>query len=186
MFHIFFETLKKLYSIFYFRYCSHRESVANFGKMLNNSPSWTNGQIQHLHDPSNGKKGSKKRTRKKRPYSGLLTQQMIEARETERRRINEVKTIFNREKQCCRGSTLWCLDEEVCITHFASTHNSYRSFNKRVVFMFGRGKGGKGFRKGVGYEKRPYYAFTAWYVNAKLIWKANESKSWKSNFCVIW
>ena len=85
------------------KYCSHRESVAAFGNMLNHQPSWAGPAaamaaggmpptIQHRHEPATGKKGAKKRTRKKRPYSGVLTQQMIEARETERRRINEVKT----------------------------------------------------------------------------------------------
>ena len=80
------------------KYCSHRESVATFGNMLNHQPSWAGPAaavgmpyIQHRHEPATGKKGAKKRTRKKRPYSGVLTQQMIEARETERRRINEVK-----------------------------------------------------------------------------------------------
>ena len=77
------------------KYCSHRESVAAFGNMLNHQPSWAGPAggmptIQHRHEPATGKKGAKKRTRKKRPYSGILTQQMIEAREIERRRINEV------------------------------------------------------------------------------------------------
>ena len=83
------------------KYCSHRESVAAFGNMLNHQQqqSWGAGPasgmpstiIQHRHEPATGKKGAnKKRTRKKRPYSGILTQQMIEAREAERRRINEV------------------------------------------------------------------------------------------------
>ena len=72
------------------KYCSHREAVANLGKIMNN-PAWI-GQIQHVHEPLSGKKGAKKRTRKKRPYSGILTPQMIEAREAERKRINEVLT----------------------------------------------------------------------------------------------
>jgi hypothetical protein len=70
------------------KYCSHREAVANLAKILTN-PSIAN-QLQHVHDPSNGKKGGKKRTRKKRPYSGLLTAQMVQAREAEKKRINEV------------------------------------------------------------------------------------------------
>ena len=54
-------------------------------------------KIHHIHNPIIPKKGVRK-PRKKRVYANLmLTQQMIEAKEAEKRRINEVKpeTAFN-------------------------------------------------------------------------------------------
>ena len=48
-------------------------------------------KINHIHNPIIPKKGVRK-PRKKRVYANLmLTQQMIEAKEAEKRRINEVK-----------------------------------------------------------------------------------------------
>ena len=48
-------------------------------------------KIHHIHNPIIPKKGVRK-PRKKRVYANLmLTQQMIEAKEAEKRRINEVK-----------------------------------------------------------------------------------------------
>ena len=71
------------------KYCSHKVAIANLARSINN-PGF-GMQIKHLHDPLTGKKGGKKKNpRKKRPYSGVLTQQMIEAREAEKQRINEV------------------------------------------------------------------------------------------------
>ena len=47
-------------------------------------------KIHHIHNPIIPKKGVRK-PRKKRVYANLmLTQQMIEAKEAEKRRINEV------------------------------------------------------------------------------------------------
>ena len=70
------------------KYCKHKEAIVNLAKVM--STPGLAGQFKHVHDPSGGKKGGKKRTRKKRPYSGLITPQMLEAREAEKRRINEV------------------------------------------------------------------------------------------------
>lgn len=67
-------------------------AIVNMAKIMNN-PGYSH-QFKHVHDPTSGKKGIKKRPRKKRPYSGVLTQQMIEAREAEKRRINEVNPKF--------------------------------------------------------------------------------------------
>ena len=73
------------------KYCKHKEAIVNLAKILS-TPGLAN-QFKHVHDPSGGKKGGKKRSsRKKRPYSGLLTPQMVEAREAEKRRINEVSS----------------------------------------------------------------------------------------------
>ena len=72
------------------KYCSHKVAIANLAKVMS-SPGYRPGQFRHVHDPSQpGKKSGKKKSRKKRPYSGILTQQMIESRENERQRINEV------------------------------------------------------------------------------------------------
>ena len=72
------------------KYCSHKVAIANLAKVMS-SPGYHPGQFRHVHDPSQpGKKSGKKKSRKKRPYSGILTQQMIESRENERQRINEV------------------------------------------------------------------------------------------------
>ena len=68
------------------KYCSHIGAIANLAKIMSAAPGYAS-QFQHVHDPAVSKKGSKKRSRKKRPYSGVLTQQMIEAREAERRRV---------------------------------------------------------------------------------------------------
>ena len=47
-------------------------------------------KIQHIHNPIIPKKGVRK-PRKKKVYANLmLTQQMLEAKEAEKRRINEV------------------------------------------------------------------------------------------------
>jgi hypothetical protein len=54
-------------------------------------------KIHHIHNPIIPKKGVRK-PRKKRVYANLmLTQQMVEAKEAEKRRINEVRneTTFN-------------------------------------------------------------------------------------------
>ena len=72
------------------KYCKHKEAIVNLAKIMS-TPGLAN-QFKHVHDPWGGKKGGKKRSsRKKRPYSGLLTPQMVEAREAEKRRINEVR-----------------------------------------------------------------------------------------------
>ena len=70
------------------KYCKHKEAIVNLAKIM--STPGLAGHFKHSHDPSGGKKGGKKRSRKKRPYSGLITPQMLEAREAEKRRINEV------------------------------------------------------------------------------------------------
>ena len=76
------------------KYCSHKVAIANLAKVMS-SPGYHPGQFRHVHDPSQpGKKSGKKKSRKKRPYSGILTQQMIESRENERHRINEVNIIL--------------------------------------------------------------------------------------------
>ena len=73
------------------KYCSHKPAIANLAKVMSN-PGYHSNMFKHVHDPSTpGKKSGKKKVRKKRPYSGILTQQMLEAREAERRRINEVR-----------------------------------------------------------------------------------------------
>merc|ERR1719464_2473450 len=72
------------------KYCSHKGAIANLAKVMS-SPGYRPGQFRHVHDPSQpGKKSGKKKSRKKRPYSGILSQQMIESRENERQRINEI------------------------------------------------------------------------------------------------
>ena len=77
------------------KYCSHKVAIANLAKVMS-SPGYHPGQFRHVHDPSQpGKKSGKKKSRKKRPYSGILTQQMIESRENERQRINEVNMNLN-------------------------------------------------------------------------------------------
>ena len=51
-------------------------------------------KIHHIHNPIIPKKGVRK-PRKKRVYANLmLTQQMIEAKEAEKRRINEVTSRY--------------------------------------------------------------------------------------------
>ena len=83
------------------KYCSHKVAIANLAKVMS-SPGYHPGQFRHVHDPSQpGKKSGKKKSRKKRPYSGILTQQMIESRENERQRINEVYINLN-----CYGKLL--------------------------------------------------------------------------------
>ena len=64
--------------------------MANLATVLSGGGDTAAHRINHIHDPVIGKRGAKKRTRKKRPYSGLLTPEMLEAREAERRRINEI------------------------------------------------------------------------------------------------
>ena len=83
------------------KYCSHKVAIANLAKVMS-SPGYHPGQFRHVHDPSQpGKKSGKKKSRKKRPYSGILTQQMIESRENERQRINQVNMNLN-----CNGELL--------------------------------------------------------------------------------
>ena len=73
------------------RYCSHRNSIAAMSA-YENTPG-IERKIHHIHNPIIPKKGVRK-PRKKRVYANLmLTQQMIEAKEAEKRRINEVTFV---------------------------------------------------------------------------------------------
>ena len=75
------------------RYCSHRNNIASMSA-YENTPG-IERKIQHIHNPIIPKKGVRK-PRKKRVYANLmLTQQMIEAKEAEKRRINEVNLLKN-------------------------------------------------------------------------------------------
>ena len=70
------------------RYCSHHNSIAAMSS-YENTPG-INRKIHHVHNPIIPKKGVRK-PRKKKVYANLmLSQQMIEAKEAEARRINEV------------------------------------------------------------------------------------------------
>ena len=70
------------------RYCSHRSNIAAMSS-YENTPGFDR-KIQHIHNPIIPKKGVRK-PRKKKVYANLmLTQQMLEAKEAEKRRINEV------------------------------------------------------------------------------------------------
>ena len=74
------------------RYCSHRSNIVAMSSY--ESTPGLDRMIQHIHNPIIPKKGVRK-PRKKKVYANLmLTQQMLEAKEAEKRRINEVNLYF--------------------------------------------------------------------------------------------
>eukprot|EP00095_Tigriopus_kingsejongensis_P001379 snap_masked-scaffold205_size259573-processed-gene-0.2 protein:Tk01379 transcript:snap_masked-scaffold205_size259573-processed-gene-0.2-mRNA-1 annotation:"methyl- -binding domain protein 5-like isoform x4" len=77
------------------RYCAHKKVLSNLAAM-DKTPAFMT-RINHVHNPVIDTKRGPRRTKKKvKAFSGMKVAQMLEAREVERQRINE---IIKQQKQ---------------------------------------------------------------------------------------
>ena len=71
------------------KHCAHKKTISALA--MRDKTNRFMEKINHIHNPNDGKKGGKKKNRQRqKPFPGLKVSEMLEAREAERQRINEV------------------------------------------------------------------------------------------------
>ncbi|XP_059092531.1 uncharacterized protein LOC131887828 [Tigriopus californicus] len=103
------------------RYCAHKKLLAGLAA-LDKTPAFMT-RIQHIHNPVISTKRGPRRTKKKvKAFSGMKVAQMLEAREVERQRINEIIKQQKQEYEAQLNHTAVTSTTQAIVSSVATTH----------------------------------------------------------------